>query len=189
MAAAEAFAPPKPVKWWVPLLEGIVAIVVGVLFLTEPGRTAKIAVFALGVYWLVLGILDLIGIFRDRTAWGWKLFSGILGILAGGLIVNGFVGGATSIDRLATTLMVGVALAVVIGVLGLMYGILLLIAGFRGAGAGAIVVGVITVILALIILFRPFATALALPLVIGIWLLISGIVSLILAFSLRSAQA
>ncbi|MCS6845729.1 MAG: DUF308 domain-containing protein [Caldilineales bacterium] len=189
MAAAEAFASPKPLKWWVPLVQGIVAIIVGVLFLTEPGRTAKIAVFALGVYWLVLGVLDLLGLFRDRTAWGWKLFSGIIGILAGGLIVNGFLGGATALDRLLTTVMVGMALATVIGVLGLIYGILLLISGFRGGGAGAIIIGVITVILALIILFRPLATALALPLVIGIWLIIGGIISVILAFSLRGAQA
>jgi uncharacterized membrane protein HdeD (DUF308 family) len=184
---ATAMAAPKPLPWWFPLIQGILSIVVGILFLVNPVATSKTAIALLGAYWLILGILDLVGIFRDRTAWGWKLFSGIIGILAGGVILSGFLGDSTSLDRLLTTAMVGVAFAVVIGVLGIMYGIVLLISAFRGAGFGAGILGVLTLIFGFIILANPLATAVGLPLVIGVWLIVGGIFLLFAAFRMRSA--
>jgi uncharacterized membrane protein HdeD (DUF308 family) len=185
---ADALSAPKPVKWWFPLVQGILSIVVGLLFLIEPVRTSKTAVLVLGIYWLILGILDLIGLFRDRTAWGWKLFTGIIGILAGGLIVSSFLGqDATTLDRLLTTAMLGTTFAIVIGMLGIVYGIVMLIEAFRGAGWGAGILGVLTIIFGLIILANPIKTALGLPFVIGIWLLVGGIFLIVAAFRLRSA--
>lgn len=184
---AEALSAPKPVKWWFPLIQGILSIVVGLLFLIRPVATSKSAVLVLGLYWLILGILDLIGLFRDRTAWGWKLFTGIIGILAGGVIISGFLGDATTLDRLMTTAMVGVAFAWIIGFLGIVYGIVALISAFRGAGLAAGILGALTIVFGIIILANPVATALGLPLVIGIWLLVGGIFLIIAAFRLRSA--
>lgn len=184
---AEALAAPKPVKWWFPLVQGILSIIVGALFLIQPVRTSKTAVLILGVYWLILGIIDLIGLFRDRTAWGWKLFTGIIGILAGAVIISGFTGDAATLDRLLTTAMVGVAFAWIIGFLGIMYGIIMLISAFRGAGWGAGILGVLTLIFGFIIIANPVKTALGMPFVIGIWLLIGGIFLIIAAFRLRSA--
>lgn len=185
--AAEALAAPKPVKWWFPLIQGILSIIVGALFLMRPIQTSKTAILILGIYWLLIGILDLVGLFRDRTAWGWKLFTGILGIVAGGIIISGFLGDATTLDRLMTTAMVGVAFAWVIGFLGLFYGIVALIAAFRGGGWGAGIIGVLAIVFGLIILANPLATAAGLPFVIGIWLLVAGIFLIIAAFRLRSA--
>ncbi len=186
--AAEAFAAPKPIKWWFPLVQGILSIVVGLLFLMRPVATSKTAVAVLGLYWLILGILDLIGLFRDRTAWGWKLFTGIIGILAGGFIVSNFFGSdVTSLDRLLVTGTVATAFAWVIGFLGVFYGIIMLIQAFRGAGWGAGILGVLTIIFGIIILANPVVTALGLPLVIGIWLIVGGIFLMVAAFRLRSA--
>ena len=133
---AGALDAPKPAKWWFILIQGILAIVVGLLFLTQPVSTTKTAVAVLGAYWLILGILDIVGLFRDRTAWGWKLFTGIIGILAGGVILSGFLGDATTLEGYLTTAMVGVTIAWVIGFLGIMYGIIMLIQAFRGGGLG-----------------------------------------------------
>ncbi len=184
---AEALAAPKPVKWWFPLVQGILSIIVGALFLMRPVSTSKTAVLILGIYWLILGILDLIGLFRDRTAWGWKLFTGIIGILAGGIIISGFTGDAATLDRFLTTAMVGVTIAWVIGFLGIMYGIIMLISAFRGAGLGAGLLGVLTLVFGFIIIANPVATAAGLPFVIGIWLLIGGLFLIIAAFRMRSA--
>lgn len=184
---AGALDAPKPAKWWFILIQGILAIVVGLLFLTQPVSTTKTAVFVLGAYWFILGILDIVGLFRDRTAWGWKLFTGIIGILAGGVILSGFLGDAGTLDKYLTTAMVGVTIAWVIGFLGIMYGIIMLIQAFRGAGWGAGILGVLTMIFGFIIISNPVWTALGLPLVIGIWLLIGGIFLIIAAFRVRSA--
>ncbi len=183
---ADAFAAPRPMRWWFPLVQGILSIIIGALFLMRPVATSKTAVLVLGIYWLFLGIIDLIGLFRDRTAWGWKLFTGIIGILAGGMIIGGFAN-ATSLERLLTTAMVGVAFAWIIGFLGIVYGITMLVAAFRGAGLGAGVLGVLTLIFGFIILANPITTAMGLPLVIGIWLLIGGLFLIVVAFRLRSA--
>ena len=184
---AGALDAPKPTPWWFPLIQGILSIIVGILFLVNPIATSKTAILLLGVYWLILGILDLVGLFRDRTAWGWKLFTGIIGIAAGAVILSGFLGDSTSLDRLLTTAMVGVAFAWVIGFLGIFYGIVMLISAFRGAGWGAGILGVLTLVFGFIILATPVATAIGLPLVIGIWLIIGGIFLLVAAFRFRSA--
>lgn len=183
-----AMAAPKPLPWWMPLVQGILSIIIGLLFLLQPVATSKTAVLVLGIYWLILGILDLFGLFRDRTAWGWKLFTGIVGILAGVLIISAFLGPeATTVSRLLTTTLLGVTFAVIIGLLGIMYGIVLLIQAFRGAGWGAGILGVLTIIFGIIILANPVATTLGLPLVIGIWLIVGGIFLMIAAFRMRSA--
>jgi uncharacterized membrane protein HdeD (DUF308 family) len=183
---AGALDAPKPVKWWLLLVQGILAIVVGLLFFMQPVSTTKTAVFLLGAYWFILGVLDIIGLFRDRTAWGWKLFTGIIGILAGGVILSGFLGDSSTLESYLTTAMVGVTIAWVIGFLGIMYGIIMLIAAFRGAGWGAGILGVLTIVFGFIILSNPIWTALGLPFVIGIWLLVGGISLVIAAFRARS---
>src|SRR6478609_2801180 len=86
LMSAVAVAPTSPTRWWYPLVEGIFAILLGLLFFANPVMTSVSTVLGLGLYWLFLGIMDIVHLFRDRSMWGWKLFSGILGILAGGLI-------------------------------------------------------------------------------------------------------
>lgn len=182
-----AMAAPKPVKWWVPLVIGILAIIVGLLFLMKPVYTSAIAVGLLGLYWLVLGIVDIIRIFQDRTAWGWKLFTGIIAIIAGGLILSNYIGGST-LDKLATTMMVGVALTWVIGFLAIIYGIVALIAAFRGGGWVLGLVGVLGIIFGMIIAFgRTLLAATGLPIAIGIFLIAEGIILIVSAFRVRSA--
>ena len=83
--------------------------------------------------------------------------------------------------------MVGVTIAWVIGFLGVMYGIIMLIQAFRGAGWGAGILGVLTMIFGFIILSNPIWTAIGLPFVIGIWLLVGGIFLIVAAFRMRSA--
>ena len=67
--------------WWVALVQGVASIIVGVLLVTNPGATTLFLVQILGLYWLIMGIVSvsIVSIFADRTAWGWKLFLGILG--------------------------------------------------------------------------------------------------------------
>jgi uncharacterized membrane protein HdeD (DUF308 family) len=76
------------IPWWVVLIEGIAAIILGFLLLINPGSTTVLIIQFLGIYWFIDGIMSIVRIFIDKTAWGWKLFSGIIGILAGMAIIQ-----------------------------------------------------------------------------------------------------
>mgnify|MGYP000231716245 CR=1 FL=1 len=76
-------------EWWLILLGGILNLIVGILLLVNPAKTAIAFAWVLGLYWFVQGIFVLVAMFLDHSAWGWKLFMGIIGILAG--IVYGAV--------------------------------------------------------------------------------------------------
>src|SRR5437764_13540793 len=71
--------------WWIILVEGIFALIFGLFLLTAPAATSVFAVTVLGFYWLIRGIFAIIEIFLPGRSihWGWLLFLGILGILAG----------------------------------------------------------------------------------------------------------
>ena len=68
--------------WWLPLVQGIAAIVLGILLLTYTGATSAILAGFIGFYWLIQGVVNLISMFVDHTMWGWKLFIGGLFIAA-----------------------------------------------------------------------------------------------------------
>jgi uncharacterized membrane protein HdeD (DUF308 family) len=130
----------------------------------------------LGIYWLVSGIFQIIGIFLDRTAWGWKLFAGILGILAGIVILN---------HPLISPLIVGTTLVIIMGVQGIIFGIAGLVAAFQGGGWGAGILSALSIIFGLILLFNPVLGAAALPWVLGIFGIVGGIFAIVAAFRLR----
>src|SRR5262249_60566566 len=80
-----AYAAPstQSVSWWLILLQGIALLIIGLLLFTETAITLFMLVMFLGIYWLIGGIFDLVGVIVDRTQWGWRLFAGVIGVLAG----------------------------------------------------------------------------------------------------------
>ncbi len=89
MTATAAQTKQRP--WWLTLVLGIAAIIVGGLLLwgslVTKVQTYLLLVEVLGIWWLVDGIFDIVSLFVDRTAWAWKLFIGIVSIIAGGYIL------------------------------------------------------------------------------------------------------
>ena len=177
-----AVAPAAPIRWWLPLIEGIIAILIGFWFFTQPLATSLGFVLAIGIYWFIIGVFDLIRLFWDRTRWGWTLFSGIIGMLAGGMIVSGMLG---QNNPLGTAFVVGTTLTWVIGLMGILYGIMALIGAFRGGGWWSAVLGVFGILFGWFILANPLATTLALPLTLGVLLVAGGIMLIVTAFRLR----
>ncbi|MCB0232485.1 MAG: DUF308 domain-containing protein, partial [Anaerolineae bacterium] len=179
-------APAKTTRWWIILVEGILAIILGLFLLASPVKTAAALTLALGIYWIIIGILDLVSLFRDRTAWGWRLFIGIIALLAGLVIVSGFIGNDRPLaEALATTAAVGVAFAWVIGFMAVIYGIVALIAAFRGGGWGAAIMGVLGILFGLLILGNTLIAAASLPIALGILFIFGGIFMLVVAFRMR----
>lgn len=167
------------IPWWLVLIEGIAAIIIGILLFARPAATTLLLIQFLGIYWLITGIFTLISLIWDRTAWGWKLFNGILGILAGVLIIQ---------NPLWSTLLVPATLAIVVGVIGILIGILQLVDAFRGGGWGVGILGGLSILLGLVLIARPVIAGLTLPFVLGGLLLVGGLMAIFGAFGLRSAQ-
>lgn len=78
--------------WWLLLLEGVIAVMIGWLLLVSPVKTVISLVYFLGFYWLITGIVEVITSFfsigKEGSKWGWTLFGGIIGIIAGLFVLN-----------------------------------------------------------------------------------------------------
>ena len=140
-------AQPKGRPWWLTLIMGIAAVVIGgiLLFgsLTAQTRTYLLLVQLVGIWWLVDGMTTIIYMFVDRTGWGWKLFSGIVGLLAGGWILVYPVYAAIALPRI---------FLLIIGIWGLFHGAQLLFVSLRARAWGSVVLGAIVVVFGLILM-------------------------------------
>ena len=175
-----AVEPHSGVPWWLVLIEGIAAILMGVLLVTRPGLGTVVLVQLLGLYWLISGIFSIIAIFIDSSMWGWKLFAGVLGILAGMLIIQ---------HPFWSALLVPATLVIVLGIWGLLIGVIEIIQAFQGAGWGRGVLGVLSIIFGLFLLGNSFLAALSLPLVVGIFAIVGGALAIFGSFRIRSEAA
>jgi LPXTG-motif cell wall-anchored protein len=134
----------------------------------------------LGFYWLIRGIFSIIEIFIPNTGthWGWLLFMGILGIIAGMVVLR---------HPVYATVFVGTFLIIFLAVDALIMGIVGLIRAFTGAGWGPGILGVLTIIIAIFLFANVFGAALALPFIIGAFLIVGGIVAIFFSFRVRRA--
>jgi uncharacterized membrane protein HdeD (DUF308 family) len=168
----------QPSIWWLFLLQGIMAIVLGLMFLTAPGATLVALAAFLGFYWLITGILALVRMFVDRSVpWIWSLIVGIIGITAGLFVLH---------HPLLAAITVPTALVIILGIQGLIMGVVDIIGGFKGGGFGSIALGAINVLVGLLLLGSPLAAALAVPLVFGVLLLIQGAALIVWAFRVKA---
>jgi uncharacterized membrane protein HdeD (DUF308 family) len=168
---------PTGMPWWVVLLQGIAAVIIGILLLTETSATILTLVVLLGIYFLVAGVFDLVGIFVDSTAWGWKLFTGVLGVVAGLVIVrHPYWSGA----------LVPLTLTWILGGIGVVMGLVTIFRGLRGAGWGAGLLGLVTLVLGVLLLLHPVYSTLVLAWVLGAWAIVGGVVGIFAAFRMRS---
>jgi uncharacterized membrane protein HdeD (DUF308 family) len=164
--------------WWVFLLQGIAAILLGFMLFTAPGTTLLTLVTFLGFYWIVSGVLSFVQMFVDRSVpWIWSLLIGIMGVAAGILIVR---------HPIVAALTVPTVIVIVFGVEGLIMGVLELIGGFSGGGIGSFIRGIINLLIGILLLSAPMAAALAVPFVFAILLLVQGVALIALAFRVRN---
>ena len=166
----------KGIPWWLILLQGIALVIVGILLLTSPGATLLILVQFLGIWWLVQGLSQIISIFIDSSLWGWKLFAGILGIVAGIVMLQ---------HPLWSAILVPAIAIIILGIQALIFGVVELIQAFQGGGWGIGLLGALTIIFGIVLLANPLIGVAVLPFVLGGFGLVGGIVAVVAAFTLR----
>ena len=165
--------------WWLVLILGIIALIVGGFLLAYPIRTLMVIIWFLGFYWFISGFVTLFSVFGDSSHRGMKILLGILGIIIGLLILA---------YPFYSTLIVPYIFTVMVGVLALIYGFIALYGGFTGKGWGIAILGVLSIIFGLLILANPIASTIAVPFVFGILGVIFGIAAIVGSFMIRSAQ-
>jgi uncharacterized membrane protein HdeD (DUF308 family) len=168
--------------WWLVLLEGIAVLILGLLLITNTGVTLFTLIIFLGIYWLIDGIFSLIRIFVGHSDihWGWLLARGILGILAGLLVLR---------HPIYSSILVPAVIVIILGIEGIIIGAIRLVQAFKGDGVWAGVMGALSIIFGLILLFNTLLAAFVLPLVVGIFGIIGGIILIIQSFRIKSVAA
>lgn len=174
----------KQRPWWLSLIIGIFAVIIGAVLLWSPAKTKVdtwfLLISLLGLYWLVTGIFDLVGLFTDRTAWGWKLFMGIISIVAGVYILMYPIASGLALPRI---------MVLVLGIWGLLQGIVMLIMAFRGGGWAAGILGVLAIIFGGILVANYSMPGAGLSLIwaAALFALIGGVVMIFQSLRGRSA--
>jgi len=166
--------------WWVVLIEGIFALLIGLFLVAEPAITSVFLVTVLGYYLLIRGVIDIVQIFTGRAGipWGWLLFSGIVGI-AGGLVVLR--------HPLYATVITGSVLVILVAASAFIKGIVGLFLAFMGAGWGIGIMAALSIIIAILLFANLYVATVLLPFVIAGFLIIGGIAGIVGSFSLRNA--
>jgi uncharacterized membrane protein HdeD (DUF308 family) len=175
----------KQRPWWLTLITGISALIIGAILLWAPAKTKvdtyQVLVAILGLYWLVEGIVEIVSIFIDHSMWAWKLFLGIISVAAGAYILAYPVASGLALPKI---------FVLVLGIWGIMYGIILLIMAFSGGGWGAGILGVLGIIFGIALTLNYTAVGMGLSMVWSAAVLgvIGGIALIFQAFRQRTAE-
>jgi uncharacterized membrane protein HdeD (DUF308 family) len=170
----------KQHPWWVTLMGGILSVVVGILLLSMPVKSAYFLIVTLGFYWIISGIFTLVGMFVDHTAWGWKLIMGIISIMAGTVILR---------YPLISMVKIPQIFVLILGIQGIFVGLMSLIMAFKGGGWGAGILGALSIIFGVILMVNWDSLGMTVTVfwVVAIFALVGGIFQIVQAFRLRSA--
>jgi uncharacterized membrane protein HdeD (DUF308 family) len=163
------------IPWWLVLLEGLTALIIGIFLFARPVGTTIFLVQVLGWYWLITGVLSLVSLFMDRTDQIWKLVGGILGIIVGILVIE---------QPLVSAILVPATFILVIGIMGICYGFISLFWALKTGWAAAIM-GLLSIIFGLLLIGAPWVGIEMLVLVLAVLGVVGGITAIYMAFKLR----
>lgn len=108
-------------RWWVDVLIGLAGVIAGILIMSLPGVTARVAIYFIAAWMLVTGVLQIITAIRVRKEVSneWlMILSGALSALLG-VYFFAFPGGGA------------VSLVWVIGIYAILFGIMLVVMSFK----------------------------------------------------------
>ena len=97
---------------------GVLSIVIGFALLRTPFQSVEVFIFVIGISFLIQGVMTFIGAFAYKQGRNWGIFSGLLGIVAGIVVLVYPISSA-------------VTLALIGGIWLIILGIMQIIAGFQ----------------------------------------------------------
>jgi uncharacterized membrane protein HdeD (DUF308 family) len=169
--------------WWIVLLRGVLAIIIGILLFTNPSATLVAIMMFLGAYWLIDGIFTFIVSLQGRKEhkhWGWGMFVAILSVLAGLAVFA---------QPMAATLFTTTFLVYFMGFLILASGISSIVTGIKlrkTSGEWMMILGgLFTTLLALLLLANPIFSVTFLISLLGVLTVIGGVTLIAVSFKIR----
>ena len=164
--------PPDRVLNYAFLLGGVAALIFGIILLIRQEEALALLMVVIGLWWLIQGIFMIFSVFLDSEDVVWKLVIGVLGVVAGFLVLTN--------PGTATELFKGV-IGIILGAIGVIVGISALVGAFRGGGFGAAVFGVVSILIGLLIFFNAQFSTTVLVTLFGLLLVIDGIAGIWMA--------
>ncbi len=167
-------------NWWVFVLQGVVAILFGILAFVQPGITLEALVLLFAIWALINGVLALIysvGAAEAHEPWWPFVLTGLLGIAAG-LVTLRWPG------------ITALTLLFVIAYWSIFTGILQIVAAVRlrheiEGEWWLILGGIASVVFGVLLVMYPGSGALAVVWLIGLYAVIFGVAFLMLGFRLK----
>ena len=162
---------------------GIIALVVGILVLVWPGKTAMVVTAIVGVYLVVVGLGFVGSAFFGRARSGWgrvgHLLLGVLYVVAGVLAL---------VDLAAATVSLAVFLAILVGVMWVMEGVIALTT-LRFAPVSrvwTVLFALLSIVAGVLLFLSPLWAAATLWWLLGIWLVVLGVVQIVRALTWKA---
>lgn len=170
--------------WGLFLAFGVVTVLLGVVIMIWPKATVAVIALLLGAWLIVSGIFSVIaGFSRSDEETAGRILTGVAGAISILLGVLCFRGIFQAVE----------ILALFVGLGWLLGGLFELVAGLQAKGSAgrgvAITLGVLGIVAGLVVLVWPGISLTVLVWVSGVWLVLLGIIQVIGAFQLRSAAA
>ena len=179
----------SPNAWWVPLVYGVVLIALAAMFFFHPMFSITGVVWTIGLFWLLGGIVKLVGLFFDPTQSAWKFFGALVSLVVGAWIVFPGAGAQTLIEgALRNDIAFTSALSFVWVFGGLFVGLSTFIAGYNVKSWPDVSVGIIEMILGLYLVFNTFIIASLIPYIFGMIALLGGIFAVVAALKARKVE-
>lgn len=167
---------PYPNLWWIPIPYGIVLCLLALAFFFKPMIASAVLVWFIGLFWLIGGIIKLVGFFSSSQKSGWVLFGAILSIIVGAWIVFPGSGSEYAIRGVfsnAVAFNSAVAFVWIFG--GLLIGFSTIMTGSAFKSWPDIILGIIEVLLACFLIANVVIAGSVMPYVYGGIALVGGI--------------
>ena len=66
---------------------GLLTVLAGLIVIVRPGESVLTIAWVVGFWWVIVGVMQLIGGIVEPAGRGWNIALGVLGIVAGGIIL------------------------------------------------------------------------------------------------------
>jgi uncharacterized membrane protein HdeD (DUF308 family) len=172
------------IVYWVTLVRGLFAIVLGLGLVVQPDRVRPLLLSFMGAYWVAMGLVSIrLGLAAIAPGRRLPVLAGTLGVVAGAaVLLRDLLGGQLARDAVTFTLGLVILLTGLLHVLGMFRVERELLGRLRwmSRALGALEVG-----LGAALIVAPFAYGALVYWMVTVWAILGGLVLLIDAVRLR----
>jgi uncharacterized membrane protein HdeD (DUF308 family) len=172
--------------WLALALQGVAAVVIGILLLVDPARASVLVVALIALYFIIRGGIALFSLINNHHEWGWRLAGGILGVGVGVLMLASLLAGRPGFVVFTFSL-----LSWVVGGVAILYGIWYVVRGIAYRQWIKAVLGFLLMLLGFLLLVGLVlvVTSNLDSFVLGVAAIVAGVAAVFVALRKRAQPA